>query len=151
MILKRILYSSILLILLTLTVQAQTGVDQPISTLKVQIKGIEKVRGIVEVTLFNSRKKWLKKGGAYLLKRVEVDGKDVEVVFEGLPFGEYAFVSYHDVNSNEKFDKSMLGFPKEPFALSQKPRTKMRKPRYNEMKFTITEEECIRESRFRVF
>ncbi len=41
----------------------------------------------------------------------------VEVVFNGIPPGNYAVVGYHDVNNNDQFDK-FLSMPREPYALS---------------------------------
>lgn len=120
-------------------------------TLIVQLIGIEKMKGMVEINLFDTKKMWLKKGGAISVQRIKVDGQDVFITFENIPFGEYAFICYHDVNGNDKMDKNMFGIPKEPYALSQEPRSKMRKPKFKEMKFMFNEKESIRKSKFRVF
>ena len=50
-------------------------------------------------------------------KGVPAAGGFVEVTFEDIPPGIYAVVGYHDVNGNNEFD-SMLGVPREPYALS---------------------------------
>ena len=50
-------------------------------------------------------------------KSVPAAGGFVEVTFEDIPPGIYAVVGYHDVNGNNEFD-SMLGVPREPYALS---------------------------------
>lgn len=43
----------------------------------------------------------------------------VEAVIDNVPPGAYAVVGYHDVNSNDRFDK-FLAMPREPYALSGK-------------------------------
>lgn len=145
------------ILILFLSLYAHLGVSQveppsssissaTTTTLEVRILGVEKTKGILEVALFNSRRKWLKKGKAFMQKRVEVDGKDVVVVFENLPKGEYALVSYHDLNSNNKLDKNFLGLPKEPYAMTRKAKSKLRKPYYKEMKFDCTEDHVLLET-----
>lgn len=114
------------------------------TTLEVRITGIEKMKGVMEVTLFDSKRKWLKKGKACAVKRVKVDDQEeVVVIFENLPHGEYALVSYQDLNRNNKIDKNFLGLPKEPYAMTRKAKSKVRKPYFKEMKFSCSGEHQV--------
>jgi uncharacterized protein (DUF2141 family) len=45
------------------------------------------------------------------------NGKSV-ILFANIPFGEYAAILYHDLNSNGILDHNWLGFPKEPKGFS---------------------------------
>jgi len=45
-----------------------------------------------------------------------------------LPHGQYAIAVYHDVNGNGKLDKNLLGIPSEPYAFSNNPRAKWKRP-----------------------
>jgi uncharacterized protein (DUF2141 family) len=106
--------------------------------LVVTFDNIEKHEGYVEVSLFNEQKKFLKKGGAWQKKRVKVSpDKPIRVVFENVPFGTYAAAGYHDVNGNAKFDRNLVGLPKEPYVFSRKFRKKIRKPRFKEVHFNF--------------
>ena len=74
-----------------------------------------------------------------------VEGFDVtetgslEVNFPNLKFGTYAIAIFHDLNSNGELDKNVLGIPAEPYAFSNKPKSKWRVPRFHEVKFDFTE------------
>ena len=41
-----------------------------------------------------------------------------QMVFHGLPTGAYAVAIYQDLNTNNNFDRNWIGYPKEPFAIS---------------------------------
>lgn len=140
---------SFLIFFLFLTGTAIAQQDIATSTLEIRITGVEKVKGSLEVTLFNSRRKWLKRGKAYAQQRVVVDGKEVVVVFNDLPMGEYAMVSYHDINKNNKIDKNFLGIPKEPYAMTREAKSKFRKPYYREMKFECNQAHHVIETRLK--
>lgn len=42
----------------------------------------------------------------------------VDVTFENIPYGEYAFAAYHDENDNHRLDLNIIGIPKEGVAIS---------------------------------
>ena len=130
---------------------AEIDAPEQVGNLEVRIGGIKKMKGTVEVAIYNSRRKWLKSGGAYFVKRIEVDDKDVVVKFENLPYGNYAICSYHDVNNNKDFDRNFLGIPKEPYAMTRKAKSKLRKPRFKEMAFTIDKPNYSIETFFKKF
>lgn len=60
--------------------------------------------------------------------------------FEDIPAGSYAFVGYQDINSNDTFDKNMVGMPKEPFALSNNAGEKLfPPPGYQDLAIPVVE------------
>ena len=44
--------------------------------------------------------------------------QSVEMVFHNLPTGWYAIAIYHDLNNNDHLDRNWIGYPKEPYAIS---------------------------------
>lgn len=75
------------------------------------------------------------------LRRVRVAAEDgpqtVCINIEGP--GTYAVASYHDQDADRKLDKRWNRLPKEPFALSNDPKLKLRKPRLYEAAFEAGE------------
>lgn len=108
-----------LLLLLIPLLLSFTGGENNQGELFIKVEGIKKVQGRIGILLFN------KEGGfpenaenAILNTKVEVTSKNMRINLGSLPFGKYAIAIVHDVNSNEEFDKNMLGIPKEPFGFS---------------------------------
>ncbi|MEM9929695.1 MAG: DUF2141 domain-containing protein, partial [Bacteroidota bacterium] len=56
---------------------------------------------------------------------------------ELLPGEDYALGIFHDVNDNGEFDTNWLGLPAEPWAFSGKLRSKLRLPRFHEVRFVF--------------
>jgi len=125
---KNILF--LLSLLLCFGFTTPSGVN--IGVLVIEFENIAPEQGEVEITLFDSKRRFLKKNKAFQKKRTIVNGVTRIEIFN-LPYGKYAIASYHDVNGNQKFDRSFMGFPKEPYAFSRKFDSKIRKPRFNEV------------------
>jgi len=51
-------------------------------------------------------------------KMIKVDGKGLEVTFEGVAYGSYAVSVFHDLNGNKTMDRESNGMPTEPWAMS---------------------------------
>ena len=65
---------------------------------------------------------------------------DVQMVFKDLPIGEYSVAIYHDMNANNLFDRNWIGYPKEPFAVSNNLRPyKLLYPSFDAAKITLTD------------
>lgn len=58
-----------------------------------------------------------------------------------LPYGEYAFALYQDVNENGKIDKNWLGIPTEPYGFSNNVRPTFKAPSFDECCFTYSQKE----------
>ena len=63
---------------------------------------------------------------------VEQAGK-IHISLPDLSYGTYAIAIFHDLNNNGYLDQNVLGIPSEPFAFSRRPRSKFRKPRFEEV------------------
>jgi uncharacterized protein (DUF2141 family) len=53
--------------------------------------------------------------------------------------GEFAATVYHDLDADRHLDKKWNRLPKEPFALSNNTRLRLRKPRFREAAFMVPE------------
>lgn len=106
-------------------------------TLVIRFDNCQPAKGAIEVTVFDNKRYFLKKGKSIANKRVEIRDDEVYVEFHGLPYGDYALASYHDINGNNRFDRNMVGLPKEPYAFSKKFKSKIRRPRFKEVAFQL--------------
>ena len=59
------------------------------------------------------------------------------VTLKDIPPGEYAVMTYQDVNSNDKTDSNFLGIPTEPYGFSLNARPFLSKPSFNDTRFTL--------------
>ncbi len=101
-------------------------------TLVVEVDNIEKNQGSVLVAIYQEVG-FLKK--TIIGKTIPVDGnKKIQVKMPNLPFGKYAIAIRHDVNSNNKLDKNILGVPKEPYGFSNGITAKWGEPKFYEVK-----------------
>jgi uncharacterized protein (DUF2141 family) len=51
--------------------------------------------------------------------------------------GDYAIAVYHDKNANEAFDKNFIGFPAEPWGISNNPKVTLSPPSVEEALFSV--------------
>ena len=63
--------------------------------------------------------------------------------YENVQYGYYAISVHHDINNNEKMDKTILGMPDEPFGLSNNPKILFSCPDFDETKFELNRKNLI--------
>lgn len=68
---------------------------------------------------------------------VEVKGSEVEITFENIPPGTYAFSLLHDTNGNKVMDKSFFGLPEEGYAFSNNFKPILSAPNFDDCAFQI--------------
>ena len=111
-------------------------------TLTVQIENIVPESGTVYLALYESAAayKVSESGLPFKIGSLPAQQLDTDVFqWTDVPAGEYGVALYQDINNSEYIDKSRLGIPKEPYAFSNNPRAKWRKPKFSEIAFTIDE------------
>ena len=120
---------------LSLTPPAERGEG----VLSVVVNGITGSSGTVRVVIYNSNNHFLERDG-YVYKQVMEVGnhKSVKLDFK-MPHGYYSVSAYHDVNDNHNLDRNGLGVPNEPYAMSNNPSVKWRKPTFDETKFAFNQ------------
>jgi len=100
--------------------------------------GLRSGNGLLAITLYedNSRK-FLAHHGAFYVGFVQADaGATRACVF--LPrSGVYAIALYHDENANQKFDRTMIGFPAEGYGFSNNPATLVGLPSFRSVRLNV--------------
>ena len=105
--------------------------------LAIEIQNIEVVEGYIRIGVFNSEEKFLKRNSTFKNYIIAVESNTEKIVIDDLPKGEYAFILYHDINSDGKMNRKFIGIPKEPFGFSNNVRPKLAKPTFEECKFVL--------------
>lgn len=95
-------------------------------------------RGVCRVCLFNNAAAFNGDGGAPVqCVQSLVKGGASEAQFDNVPAGVYAVAVFHDVNKNNKMDKSFLGIPKEGYGASRNKLPFAAAPGFDENSFTV--------------
>lgn len=104
--------------------------------LELNLKGFRNSQGLALIFVY-SGPHGFPDGDAPQLIRVSQAIKDqkVDVVLQNIPFQAYAVAVLHDENSNDKMDKTLLGFPQEGFGFSRNPEALFGPPEYEQARF----------------
>lgn len=114
--------------------------DPDTAQIRTTVNGIEPY-GILTVELYgDDSKNFLSKEGRLRRVRVAAEAGPQMVCINVTGAGTYAVASYHDEDGDRKLDRKWTRLPKEPFALSNNPKLKLRKPRLREAAFEAGED-----------
>lgn len=111
--------------------------------LTIEIQNIEVLTGNIRIGIFNTSEKFLKQGFTFKNYLMPANDTVVSIIINDLPEGEYAFLLYHDKNSDGKMNQNFIGIPKEPFAFSNNFKPKFAKPTFEECKFSLAKDRVI--------
>jgi uncharacterized protein (DUF2141 family) len=109
--------------------------------LEVSISGFKKPGGKVYVAIYDNEDNFLKKQKFGIIK--QIDGNKITVTFTDVPKGIYAVSCYYDFNNNGKLDTNFLGIPKEQYGTSNGASGFMGPPKFEDAKFTLSENKKI--------
>ena len=106
----------------------------------INISNIRSTTGKVNVSLFatadgfpsNPQK-------AVAIQSLAIEGNQVTLRFDNLPFGTYGIACHHDENGNGKMDTNLLGIPKEGYGISNNALNRFSKPQFEAAKFAFNE------------
>lgn len=107
--------------------------------LNVVAEGIKSSKGLLAITIYeDKRKKFLAKGGAYHVARIKAKaGSTRGCVF--LPkTGVYVIALYHDIDADQKFDRTGLGLPAEAYGFSNNPSTLAGLPSFRSVRLNVS-------------
>ncbi len=76
---------------------------------------------------------------AFQGREVPAADGSVQVVFKGIPAGDYAVSAFQDLNSNRKLDTNAVGLPIEPYGFSNGARGSNGPPAYADARFHLSE------------
>jgi len=109
------------------------------NTIVVQLNGIKQQTGQVLLSLFNKDEGFpTHPEKAFRWSKAKVTSSSLIISFDGLPPGAYAIAVVHDENSNDVMDRNWLGFPEEPYGISNNATGTFSPPKFEEAKFTVT-------------
>ncbi len=106
------------------------------ASLTVEVHHFKNTNGRLKVALFNSEQTYLG-DSQYSGDTIIYDLDRVQLVFEELPFGEYAISVYHDENENGVLDANFMGIPTEAYAFSNNAPSRFGPAKYENAKFMV--------------
>jgi uncharacterized protein (DUF2141 family) len=131
---KKVLLTGLFLmaVLAVMTVNVQS---EEMGTLTINMTGFQNDNGFAMVSLHNSEVNFSGKEKAFRDAKIPIKDKKATCEFKNIPKGTYSVRAYHDVNANGQLDKNMVGFPKEPYGISNNAKSKMSTPKFEKAKF----------------
>ena len=109
--------------------------DRTVPQVRTTVNGVQGY-GILLVELYgDDADNFLSREGRLRRVRVAAEDGPQTVCINIDQAGTYAVATYHDQDADRKLDKKWNRLPKEPFALSNDPKLKLRKPRLSEAAF----------------
>lgn len=115
--------------------------DTPVT---IQISNVTESDTQIVVTIFSSKKTWLKK--PFMTESIDLTAEDYDGTVDvdvALPPGEYAFQVFHDVDGNGKMKTNFIGIPKEPVGVSNDAKGKFGPPKFKDAKIAIASEAIV--------
>lgn len=111
----------------------------PAGSLTVHLSGLETREGTIHAALYSGRSAYDDEEINPDLGKVlsDLSGPSCTLQWVDLPPGTYALAIYHDINDNGKLDTNAFGIPTEPYAFSNHPDVKWRRPRFGEVSFQV--------------
>lgn len=111
--------------------------------LKITVTNVNKLRGNIEVGIFNDEKFFLEKGKEYKTYTKSVTEDTIVFVITGLTKADYAISIYHDINADKVCNLNFFGIPKEPYGFSQNFKPKLSKPSFKDCKIELNNNKSI--------
>ena len=94
--------------------------------------------GAVMVALFDSEAAYSGGGRPVRQMRLDVAAGEFTATFDGLPAGDYAARSFHDVNGDGEMNTNPFGLPTEPYAFSNNAVGNMGPASWERARFTVS-------------
>jgi len=107
------------------------------SSLTIKVSGIEELKGIIQVGIYNKEEAFPKIDSQYRIEYFDVDSKEMILKMDGLAHGEYAIALFHDVNGDGICNLNMLSIPKEPYGFSNNIKPVFSSPSFESTKFIL--------------
>ncbi len=110
-------------------------------TLTVHVPDIRHNKGQIHLLLFNQAAGFpLNPENAYRHFQQDAFTGAFKMTIRDLTPGQYAAVIFHDTNSNDQFDRSWFGSPKEDYGFSNMPYEFCGTPSFQQTSFTVKDD-----------
>ncbi len=88
--------------------------------------------GTVRCALYRDEETWLDTSRRFMQAAANVRRSSAACVFRDVPPGTYAIAALHDENGDREMERSLLGIPREGYAISRNERNRMSRPDFDE-------------------
>ena len=141
---QQVILALVLIFSSVLISNAQESDRKQLGTVEVSVINALNDKGTIQFALFNKQN--FRKEPLFAKSSTIKEGVS-SVVFENIPLGEYAIISYHDENGNNKMDFEINGMPKESYGTSNNT-LNFGPPQFENAKFIVSEEALSLEIKF---
>jgi len=117
-----------------LAAQSQGGAAH--AKLVLRVEGLSNSDGQLLIGLYDAEDGY-KTDQELIGKTVKVDDTAVEVVFDNLLVGRYAFKVFHDENSDGELNTNFMGIPSESYGFSNNASDPFSAPEWKETRFSL--------------
>lgn len=126
--------------------QTDNSTNTLLATLTVTMTNLDSDVGQVMVALYNTKEGWL--NNSLMGKISEIKSGQAIVLFEEVPYGQYAISSFHDEDSNGILKTGIFGIPSEAYASSRGAKGMFGPPKWEDAIFTINTSIASEEIKF---
>jgi len=130
-------------------VTADASGDAAAGRLRVVPTEIESSKGNLVVQLSASAEDFENDTEGFRYQIVPIRERRADIVFDDVPYGEYAIKIFHDENANEKLDTNLVGMPKERFGFSNDAMGRFGPPSFEQARFVFGQEQATIQIRIR--
>ena len=127
------------LVILALLVSWQT----PKGDLTVQINGLKKTVGKIQIGLYNNAEKFPDTDGQFKVVFITAISPTTSYTFHNIPFGSYAIAVYHDIDGDDEMDKNFFGVPTEAYGFSNNVKPFLSAPAFEKAMFKFEKTQTI--------
>lgn len=113
---------------------------QQTGTLEITVTNVENNEGKIRAALFRGEEGFPNEGNkAYRAASVNAREGKTTLIFENIPYGEYAITLLHDENEDGKIDTNLFGYPQEGYGVSNNKTSGLSMPKYKDARFQVNE------------
>lgn len=123
---------------------AYVNSDAQTSKIIVQVENVNIKKGGDLSTGIFVEDNFLKIGKQTYSKVSPVSASTMEIIYDNIPSGEYAFVAFQDVDRNDKLQTNFIGYPKEPVGFSNNAKIVFGPPSFSDAKVKIEAGKVVR-------
>ncbi|MEA3411479.1 MAG: DUF2141 domain-containing protein [Pseudomonadota bacterium] len=128
-------------LLLTGLFLLSSGVDAALCTqgnaLLVEVHGITTPQGQMRIAIYDSPESYLGRDAPLFKTVIDVDSVSVTWDLCGIPPGDYALMTFHDRNANDRFDYGFMGMERESYGFSNNARPGLSPPPFAKASFRV--------------
>mgnify|MGYP000320631697 CR=1 FL=1 len=115
------------------------------SELKIEIHNIDKMKGNINIAVFNNKDTWLKKATFSTVLNINNEHcqqSSCHWLVKDVKFGSYGIAVFHDIDKNGKMKYNFLGMPQENYGFSNNETSFFGlPPSWNKANFSVKKQE----------